>query len=388
MGQSTSFRLPTCTKKSTYKYFVLCTLERKQSCRILLAFRVPASSTSVDYTISDSQLLRQHGIRVHDGASGQPRPADQRREVIALDAEAAHALDHYCDRQMLCVLKRYNYPAGRKMVNMKKRAKNEANALRRLRRCKRIVTLLDAFEFDGATYYAMEYLWRGTLWSLIRRNKGLDVSTTKAYALQVAMAIDAMHRQGITHRDVTASNIMISSTGHLKIIDFNLCRLLDHRDTRMNSFLGTYSCMPPEVLHCNVNSSLVSGGSTYTKEVDWWYFGSLVYEMLTGETPFTIESKDNDEQFYNRVIRSPNTIDFGPICDVDAADLITQLMQGVPSARLGAMGGSACVMKHKFFAGIRGGLTSSTIPTNYIEARIFDCIKVCTCGMDYTTYRP
>ncbi|GBE62660.1 AGC AKT kinase [Babesia ovata] len=224
---------------------------------------------------------------------GEPRTADQRREVIPVDSEAARALDHYCDRQMLCVLKRYHYPAGRKIVNLKKRSKNEAVALRRLRRCKGIVTLL-----------------------------------------------------------------------------------LDHKETRMNSFLGTYSSMPPEVLHCNVNSSLVSGDPTYTKEVDWWYFGSLVYEMLAGEPPFAVDSKDNDEEFYNRVIRSPNTIDFTPITDVDAADLIKQLMQGVPSERLGAVGGSACVLKHKFFAGTRESLAAGTIPTNYIEARIFDCIKV------------
>ncbi|ORM42055.1 Ribosomal protein S6 kinase beta-1 [Babesia sp. Xinjiang] len=141
---------------------------------------------------------------------------------------------------------------------------------------------LETFEFDGAAYCAMEYLWRGTLWARIRRNGCLDVDTTKVYALQVAEAIGAIHGEGIAHRDVTSSNIMVAVSGNLKLIDFNLCKILQNGNTRMNSFLGTYSIMPPEVLKCHQHPKLGSDSASYTKEVDWWYFGALVYEMLTG----------------------------------------------------------------------------------------------------------
>lgn len=143
-----------------------------------------------------------------------------------------------------------------------------------------IACRLDHFEYGGNTYYAMEYVWRGTLRKLIQRNCGLDVRTTKTYAYQVGSAIATMHKEGISHRDINSGNILVTSTGDIKLIDFNLCKLIEESEERMTSFLGTYSVMPPEVLRCNSRHRSSSSGNSYTKEIDWWYLGTLIYEML------------------------------------------------------------------------------------------------------------
>ncbi|GIX62271.1 protein kinase domain-containing protein [Babesia caballi] len=375
MAHTWSFRFPLCGKRRAFKYFVLCTVERKHSCKIFLAFRVPAPALAVDYTINDAGVLRDYGFCVEDGVVEQVGPVSFRRGPRRLEPEAARALDHYCERRMLCVLKRYHCPSDRTPANVAKRATSEIQALRRLGRAKGVVSMLETFEYDGALYCAMEYLWRGTLWHLIRRNNGLDLHTAKVYALQVAMAIGAIHRQGISHRDVTSSNVMITSAGSLKVIDFNLSKSLKNLDARMNSFVGTYNAMPPEVLHCHSGSALVSGDPYYTKEIDWWYFGALVYEMLTGQLPFHA-GNEGAVAFYNKVISSPQSINLEAVEDPTARDLVERLMHGVPSERLGAVGGMAGVIKHPFFAGVRSSMRPISLPTDYIESRIFECIKV------------
>ncbi|GFE52668.1 kinase domain containing protein [Babesia ovis] len=375
-----SLSLQCSRRNKSFKYFVLCTIERKRSCKIFLAFRVPAKALCVDYTISNAEMLLQHGFRVREGEVVEDVAERTKRGHIHLDPDGADTLDHYCESRMLCILKRYHCPEDRKEDDMRKRSINEIKSLQRLRRCKNVVTLLESFEYEGSTYCVMEYVWRGSLWALIRRNKHLDLETTRLFAFQVAQAIGEIHASGISHRDLTSSNIMIGSSGNLKIIDFNLCKRLDSKNTRMNSFVGTYSAMPPEVLHCSPRSGQKSTGTSYSKEIDWWYLGIMVYEMLTGKQPFAIEGNLTRMGFYNKVARSPHEVDFSSIEDPCAKDLITQLLQAELSERLGATGGVSHILKHKFFLGVKNTLDNSATLTDYIDARILECIKAIIAG--------
>ncbi|ORM42056.1 uncharacterized protein BXIN_0909 [Babesia sp. Xinjiang] len=141
MGHKQS-RIVLCRRRRRFfKYFVLCIVERKPSCKIFLAFRVPSESLSVDYTISDAELLLQHGFRVSERNVEEYEVTNPKRGPVHVDPEAADALDHYCGSNMLCILKRYHCPDDRSQINIKKRTNNEIRSLQRLRRSKNVVTL-------------------------------------------------------------------------------------------------------------------------------------------------------------------------------------------------------------------------------------------------------
>ncbi|EDO05129.2 protein kinase domain containing protein [Babesia bovis T2Bo] len=366
-----------CSRKPLcYRYFVLSTIERKTRCKIFLAFRVPASSTSVDYTIGNAEILLQNGFRLREGELVADISERLKRGYVNLDGEGSRVLDHYASNGMLCILKRYHRPEDAVSIHFEQRCSNEITSVQKLRKSKHVVTFLETFDYDGFTYFAMEYLWRGSLWSLIRRVDALDLDTAKSFALQLANAIGDMHSKSIAHRDLTSSNIMIGPGGQLKIIDFNLCKPIACGDHRMHSFVGTYCSMPPEVLLCNPEITSPEANAYYGREVDWWYFGSLLYEMLTGKRPFITDDGASGSEFYNTVARSPSSIDFSGIKDAAARDLVERLLNAVPSERLGSTGGVKAVTQHQFFKGVDTQLSSISTVTDFIDARVFECIKV------------
>lgn len=108
----------------------------------------------------------------------------------------------------------------------------------------------------------------------------------------------------------------------------------------------------------------------------------FVYTWHLSSLPFT-GTGDNDEQsFYNRVSKSPDTIDFTAIKDEDAKDLIKQLLQRSPADRLGAEEGWSRISKHKFFSDAQSKLHHLSVPIDYLGSRIFEAIKV-SCFRSY-----
>lgn len=99
---------------------------------------------------------------------------------------------------------------------------------------------------------------------------------TRFYAAQIFLALQYLHSKNIIYRDLKPENVLIDGDGYVKITDFGLSKTNVSTDDGAESFCGTPEYLAPEVL-------LRKG---YGKSVDWWSFGSIIYEMLTGTPPF------------------------------------------------------------------------------------------------------
>jgi eukaryotic-like serine/threonine-protein kinase len=162
-----------------------------------------------------------------------------------------------------------------------------------------IVTIydIDTQEIDGTSvrYIAMEFVPGETLDHLIGR-KGLGVRTALKYASQIADALAAAHAAGIVHRDLKPSNVMVTPQGLVKVLDFGLAKLNDqtqadafaetvHGDgaslTEEGTILGTVAYMSPEQ----------ADGKRVDSRTDIFSFGSVLYEMITGQRAFAGGSK-------------------------------------------------------------------------------------------------
>ena len=165
------------------------------------------------------------------------------------------------------------------------RFRREARSVARLNH-PHIVTVIDAGEEvsddgSGTPYIVLEYVEGETLKELIRREGPLDIPQSIAYAIEIARALGAAHERMIVHRDVKPQNVLISEEGGAKITDFGIARTLTEEGlTVAGRVLGTTDYVSPEQ----------ALGQPVTGQSDLYSLGVVLYEMLTGEVPFTGET--------------------------------------------------------------------------------------------------
>ena len=159
----------------------------------------------------------------------------------------------------------------------------EAQAASRLNH-PNIVAVFDIGEDSGRMFVAMEYVAGKTLDACIPPG-GLRLDEALKYAAPIAAALAAAHDAGIVHRDLKPGNVMVTSEGTVKILDFGLARILPTPGTLSESdatvsatgqIVGTPQYMAPEQAQ----------GKHVDKRADIWAFGLILLEMLTGQHPF------------------------------------------------------------------------------------------------------
>jgi len=169
------------------------------------------------------------------------------------------------------------------------RFRREARAVAQLSH-PHIVTVIDAGEeissdgHDGrvgAPYIVLEYVPGETLKDVIRREGTLDIPQAIAYAIEIARALGAAHERMIVHRDVKPQNVLIGVEGGAKITDFGIARSLTEEGlTIAGRVLGTTDYVSPEQ----------ALGEAVTGQSDLYSLGIVLYEMFTGEVPFSAET--------------------------------------------------------------------------------------------------
>jgi serine/threonine-protein kinase len=140
-----------------------------------------------------------------------------------------------------------------------------------------IVSIYDRGEAEGTYYIAMEFLDGRSLKELIVGRGPAPIKTAIDYARQVLAAVGFAHRHGIVHRDIKPHNVLVGAEGRLKVTDFGIARSGASQMTEVGSIIGTAQYLSPEQAR----------GAPVDQTSDLYSVGVVLYEMLTGQVPFT-----------------------------------------------------------------------------------------------------
>ncbi|HET9179517.1 MAG TPA: serine/threonine-protein kinase [Terriglobia bacterium] len=150
-----------------------------------------------------------------------------------------------------------------------------------------VCTLYDIGEEQGTNYIVLEFVEGKTLRAILDFGP-LPIQHAFNFGMQIAEAMTYTHGAGILHRDFSSSNIVVTPTGRVKVVDFGLARLIEEERTKPDErsdssaqeigwLVGTLPYMAPELLH----------GEPATTQSGVWSLGAILFEMLTGRLPFS-----------------------------------------------------------------------------------------------------
>ncbi|XP_052025868.1 ribosomal protein S6 kinase alpha-2 isoform X1 [Apodemus sylvaticus] len=201
-----------------------------------------------------------------------------------------------------------------------------------------IVKLHYAFQTEGKLYLILDFLRGGDLFTRLSKEVMFTEEDVKFYLAELALALDHLHGLGIIYRDLKPENILLDEEGHIKITDFGLSKEAIDHDKRAYSFCGTIEYMAPEVVNRR----------GHTQSADWWSFGVLMFEMLTGSLPF--QGKDRKETM---ALILKAKLGMPQFLSAEAQSLLRALFKRNPCNRLGAgVDGVEEIKRHPFFVTI------------------------------------
>eukprot|EP01063_Lacrimia_lanifica_P003835 TRINITY_DN12109_c0_g1_i1.p1 TRINITY_DN12109_c0_g1~~TRINITY_DN12109_c0_g1_i1.p1 ORF type:complete len:421 (+),score=159.94 TRINITY_DN12109_c0_g1_i1:183-1445(+) len=221
----------------------------------------------------------------------------------------------------------------------------ERNIMKSARACKFLVKMHYCFQSATKLFFVLDYMPGGDLYVYSGEWDGghCDEATAKYYAASVFSALSFLHEQGVVYRDLKPENVLLDSMGNAKLADFGLSKQLatqnqpsesESLDERAQSFVGTAYYIAPEILK----------QKAYSFSVDWWSFGVLVFNLMTGENPFYGE---NIRSIFHSILnREFKVRDEYRVSD-QAKDLIARLLTKDEKQRIQ---GDA-IKNHPWFAG-------------------------------------
>lgn len=188
-----------------------------------------------------------------------------------------------------------------------------------------IVAIYDIDELNKRPFIVMEHLKGIPLSELIRSGRKFSFDEIAAIGIQLAMALDYAHSRGIVHRDIKPSNIIITSSNFkVKITDFGIAHFEDPEitmKTRIGDVLGTPQYMSPE----QIQGTIVDGRS------DLFSVGVILYQLLTGERPFSADTIPT--LMYRITTMEPKPMNLGPEVPKAMRYIVHKLLEKKPESR-------------------------------------------------------
>ncbi len=229
--------------------------------------------------------------------------------------------------------------------------KTERQILESVNRHPFVVKLYYAFQDREKLYLILEYGQGGELFTHLSAERMFSESTAAFYMAEMVLALSHLHDTlGVVYRDLKPENCLLDADGHLLLTDFGLSKVAlpgprsragstatdASDDACCHSILGTVEYMAPEIVQ----------GRKYGRAVDWWSFGALGFDLLTGNPPFRGR---NNAKIQENIVKQKLVLPY--FLTPDAKDLLTRLLRKDPRKRLGANMPKdlATIKGHRFF---------------------------------------
>merc|ERR1711874_428920 len=183
-----------------------------------------------------------------------------------------------------------------------------------------IVQLYQTYQDSKYLYMLMEPCLGGELWTILRNSKRFTDSTARFYVACVILAFEYLHDKGIIYRDLKPENLLVDSSGYIKLTDFGFSRKLNNGEQAW-TFCGTPEYVAPEII---TNKS-------HDLRADIWSLGILVFELLTGAPPFT--KRNSSGQVYPEILKGMKSVHFPGCISASASEIIRLCCRLSPSQR-------------------------------------------------------
>lgn len=209
-----------------------------------------------------------------------------------------------------------------------------------------IVGLKFSFQTPTDLYLVTDYMSGGELFWHLQKEGRFPEDRAKFYIAELILALEHLHDNNIVYRDLKPENILLDANGHIALCDFGLSKANLNNDGTTNTFCGTTEYLAPEVL---------LDESGYTKMVDFWSLGVLIFEMCCGWSPFYAE---NTQQMYKNIafgkVRFPKEV-----LSAEGRSFVKGLLNRNPKHRLGSLNDARELRAHAFFQDIDWNLLKS-----------------------------
>nr|XP_020856045.1 ribosomal protein S6 kinase alpha-5 isoform X2 [Phascolarctos cinereus] len=259
--------------------------------------------------------------------------------------------------------------------------KTERQVLEHIRLSPFLVTLHYAFQTETKLHLILDYINGGELFTHLSQRERFTENEVQIYIGEIVLALEHLHKLGIIYRDIKLENILLDNNGHVVLTDFGLSKEFVADETeRAYSFCGTIEYMAPDIVR--------GGDAGHDKAVDWWSLGVLMYELLTGASPFTVDGEKNSQaEISRRILKSepPYPQEMSAL----AKDIIQHLLMKDPKKRLGCGPRDADEIKeHPFFQKINwDDLAAKKVPAPF-KPVIRDELDVSNFAEEFTEMDP
>jgi RAC serine/threonine-protein kinase len=193
-----------------------------------------------------------------------------------------------------------------------------------------------SFQSETSLYFIMDFINGGEVFHHLSNEGCFSEERSKFYTAEILLGLEYLHKNGVVYRDLKPENLLLNYQGHVVITDFGLSKEgLVSNEATTKTFCGTPEYLAPEIIK----------GEKYTKAVDWWSLGTLLYEMMNGLPPYYVDG--NEELMYEKILYAP--LQMPDTFSDEVKDFISKLLERNPEQRLQD---PAIMKQHPFFSSI------------------------------------